>query len=182
MREPPLRVRLLGHPLVMAPVTGLGLFILYQWTQHSELALLGLMALAAVGVVGKASQHRQEFVRWRRAWNSMADGDPGSPRGPLLGKLAIAIIVPAGFVAVESGALEDTDRLVAWALLATLVAGGWAMILRARRWLSSGRARSASRSEVVSICARSAMRVPSLGDAYKALPAHCRQVFNPGSD
>lgn len=194
MRPPPLHVRLLGHPVVMVTVTFVAGLSIYGWTQHGEMAVPALLAIVLFGVVGKASQHRMNHVRWRQAWNAMADGGEPSPRGPLLAKLAVAIIVPAGFVVVENGVIDPGGKPAAWALLAILVAICWAMILRARRWLAGGahepahgrsrsrRARNASRSDVVSICARSSMRVPSLEEAYRALPAHCWRLLNPGAD
>lgn len=187
MRRPPPRVMLLGHPVVMVPVMGVGLFCLFHWTQDAEFTFPAIMALVAMGFVGRANQHRMEFMRWKQAWDSMADGDPGSRRGPLLAKLAIAAIVPAGFALIENGAFDHADKALGWGVLAILVAGCWAMVVRARRYLtggvrSDGRARSASRSDAVSICARSSMRVPSIEDAYRALPAYCWRVLNPGSD
>lgn len=177
MREPPLRVRVLGHPVVMAPVLGAGLFILYQWTQHPDIWVLGLAAIAAMMLVGKASERRMEFVRWRKAWDSMDDHPPAS-QWPMLTKLGIAILVPAGFLGYESGAL---DRLVGpailLAILAAMLAAG-AMIVR--RW--SRRARAASTSDVVTACARPVMAVPSMSAAYAALPEHCLRVLNPGQD
>lgn len=180
MREPPLRVQLLGHPIVMVPVMGMGAFILYQWSQNSNLALLGIMAIAAMGFVAKASERRMEFVRWRRAWNSMADDrEPSSSRGPALGKLAIAIIVPAGFILHESGALGGLGEAAPGLMTLAVIGFLGTMIFRALKGRSRRRARPASRSDVVSICARSSMRVPSLTEAYRNLPAHCWKVLNP---
>jgi len=164
----------------MMPVIGMGAFILYQWTQHPEIAVLGFAAIAAMALVAKASERRMEFVRWRRAWDSMADGAPVS-QGPMLAKLAVGIIVPAGLLAHESGALNGlTGPAITLAVLAvTLVAG----TMLVRRWLSSSRrARLASPSDVVSVCARSVIAVPSMTDAYSALPAHCWHVLNSESN
>lgn len=180
MREPPFRVRVLGHPVVMIPVMGMGLCILYQWTQNPEIAVLGFAAIAAMALVGKASERRMEFVRWRRAWDSMADGEP-APQGPLLAKLAVAIIVPAAFMAHASGAL---DGLIGPAITLGVVAAALVVgTMVVRRWRSSRRrARPASRSDVVSVCAHSVIAVPLMTDAYSALPAHCWHVLNSGSD
>lgn len=180
MREPPLRVRILGHPIVMVPVMGMGLFTLYQWTQHPDAGPLAIAAIAVMALVGKASERRKEFVRWRRAWNAMAEAEPVS-RGPLLGKLAIAIIVPAGFLAHESGALNGlVGPLASLGVLGLAILAG-AMIVRLWRRYRH-RAHPASRSDTVSVCARPVMAVPSMTDAYSALPAHCWHVLNSGRD
>lgn len=180
MREPPFRVRVLGHPVVMVPVMGMGVFILYQWTQHPDIVLLGFAAIAAMALVAKASERRMEFVRWRRAWDSMADSEPASQR-PMLAKLAIGVIVPAGFLAHESGALKGlTGPATTLTVLAAALVAGTMLV---RRWRSSSRrARPASASDVVSVCARSVIAVPSITDAYSALPAHCWHVLNSGSN
>ena len=180
MRVPPLRVRILGHPIVMVPVMGMGLFILWQWTQHPELGVLGIVAVVAMALVGKASERRMEFVRWRQAWDSMADVEP-APRGPLLAKLAIAFIVPAGVFAVESGALDGVAGPLAGLGLLGLAILAATMIVR--WWRNCPRhARAASRSDAASVCARPVIAVPTMTDAYSALPAHCWQVLNSGSD
>lgn len=180
MRVPPLRVRILGHPIVMLPVMGMGLFTLYQWTQHPGLGVPAIVAVAAMVLVGKASERRLEFVRWRRAWDSMADTEPAA-RGPMLAKLAIALIVPAGFLAVEGGALDGlAGPATGLGLTAAILFAGTMLV---RRWRGNGqRARPASKGEVVSVCARPVMAVPSMMDAYSALPAHCWHVLNASAD
>lgn len=182
MKSPPARIHILGHPVVMLPVMGMGSLILYQWSQNADLALLGIVAIAAMAFVAKASERRMEYARWRRAWNAMADDAPAPSRRPLLGKVAVAVIVPVGFVAYESEALSQVGNPVPMLVAIVGLAGIGAMIVRARRWFTGRRARPSSRSDVVSICARSPMRVPSLEDAYRALPAHCWRVLDPASD
>lgn len=178
MREPPHRVQILGHPAVVAPVMGAGLFILYQWTQHPKIAVLGIAAIAAMALVGKAAERRMEFVRWRQAWDSMADTEP-APRGPKLAKLAVAVIVPAAFLAAQSGALNGlAGPAGSLALLGMLGLAGTMLV---RRWRGSRRrAHPASRSDVVTACAHPVIAVPSMTDAYSALPAHCWHVLNAG--
>lgn len=178
MREPPLRVRLLGHPIVMVPTLGLGFFILYQWTQHPDLFVPAIAAIAAMALVGKASERRMEFVRWRKAWNAMADNAEPATHGH---KLAIAIIVPAGFIAHEAGALDGlAGPATGLGLIAATLFAGTMLVRRWRRSRQS--ARPASHVDVVSVCAKSVMTVPSMTDAYSRLPAHCWQVLNSGAD
>ena len=99
----------------------------------------------------------------------------------MLAKLAIGLIVPSGFLAYESGALNGlaAPAITLAVLAAALVAG----TMLVRRWRSSSRrARPASRSDVVSVCTRSVIAVPSMTDAYSALPAHCWHVLNSRSN
>lgn len=181
MREPPLRVRILGHPIVMVPVMGMGLFILYGWSQNPDLAILAIAAMGAMALVGKASERRMEFVRWRRAWDSMADDAGPVRQGPLLAKLAIAIIVPVGFMAHEAGALDGlAGPAMAFGFLAAMLFVGTMLV----RWLwrRLRRARPASQGDLVSVCAKPVMAVPSMTEAYNRLPAHCWHVLNSGAD
>ncbi|HEV7232912.1 MAG TPA: hypothetical protein VGN36_01605, partial [Sphingorhabdus sp.] len=153
MREPPLRVRILGHPIVMIPVMGMGLFILYQWTQAPENGVLAIAALGTMVLVGKASERRMEFVRWRKAWNAMTDHAEPAPQGPMLAKLAIAVIVPAGFMAHEAGALDVlSGPATGFGLIAVALFAGTMMVRRWRR--SRASARPASQGDVVSVCAK----------------------------
>ncbi|WP_263588670.1 hypothetical protein [Sphingopyxis sp. GC21] len=181
MRPPPIQIRILGHPIVAMPVTGMGLFILWQWTQHPDLGVIAIGALAAMAVVGKANARRMAYVRWRRAWDSMADAEPATARGPKFANAAIALILPAGLLAYESGKLDGVaGPLVSLGLLGLAFFAGRMMV---RRWRRSGhRAPAASRSDVVSVCARPVIAVPSMTDAYSALPAHCWHVLNSGAD
>jgi hypothetical protein len=181
MREPPPRVQMLGHPVVMVPVMGTGVLVLYQWTQNMDWTIPGLIAIAAMAVVGKASEHRKAFLSWRRAWDGFADTPPAPPQPPLKGKLAAAATIAALGFGYEAGALDGAiGPLVTLGLLAAIIVGG-AMLVR--RWLPSSRgARAASRSDAVTVCARSVMAVPTMTDAYGALPAHCWHVLNARSD
>ena len=181
MREPALRIRILGHPIVMVPVMGMGLFILYQWTQNPDLAFLAIVAFAAMALVGKASERQMEFVRWRKAWNAMADDAEPARQGPMLAKLAIATIVPAGFIAHEAGALDGlAGPATGIGLIAAIL---FAATMLLRRWRESRHRKApASRSDVVSVCAKSVMAVPSMTDAYSRLPVHCWHVLNAGAD
>lgn len=175
MIEPPVRVQVLGHPVVAVPVMGLGAFVLYQWALNPDIALLGLAAIAAMAVVGKASERRMAFVRWRRAWDSMADRPPASS-GATLAKLAVALIVLSGLAVHESGALDSqAGPVMAWGVMAAALVAGTMLV---RRWRSRRRARAASVSDVVTVCADPVIAVPTMTDAYSALPAHCWHVLN----
>ena len=181
MREPPLRVRVLGHPVITVPVMGLGALTLYQWSQNMDFAVPGIAAIAAMALVGKAAEHRMQYLRWRQAWDSYADTAGPAPQGPPRAKLAIAVIVSGGFMAHEAGALEGLAAPVAgFGLLAAILLAGMMLVRWWRR--SRRRAPPASRSDVVSVCASAVIAVPSMTDAYSRLPAHCWHVLNSGQN
>lgn len=179
MREPPLHIRMLGHPVVAMPITGVGLITLYAWTQHSGLDLFAIAAVIALIVVGKAVEHRSSYVRWRSAWDAMTDTGPLRPRGPFMAKLALAVLIPAGFIIHDSGVLSKlAGPITALGIIAAILIAG---TLTLRRW-QRRRARPSSRPDVVSLCATPVMPVPSLDDAYARLPAYSWHVLNSGTD
>jgi hypothetical protein len=181
MREPPLHIRLLGHPVIAMPMTGVGLFTLYAWTQQPGMDVPAVAAVIALIVVGKAVEHRLSYVRWRKAWDAMADYGAAKPKAPFIAKLALAVIVPAGFIAHDSGALHGLAGPGAGLGLLALILFAGTMTVRwwRRRRL---RVRPSSRPDVVSVCVNKGMAVPSLHDAYARLPAHSRHVLSAGSD
>jgi hypothetical protein len=181
MREPPLHIRMLGHPIIAMPITGIGLFTLYAWTQQPGLDVLAVAAVIALIVEGKAVEHRMSYMRWREAWDAMGDYGAAKPKAPFLAKLALAVIVPAGFITHDSAALDGlAGPGAALGLLAAILITGTMTVRWWRRRRS--RARLSSRSDVVSVCVTKGMAVPSLQDAYARLPAHSRHVLNAGSD
>jgi hypothetical protein len=181
MREPPLHIRVLGHPVIAMPMTGAGLFTLYAWTQHPGMDVFAVAAVTLLIVLGKAVEHRMSYVRWRKAWDAMADCGAAKPKAPFLAKLALAVIVPAGFIAHDSGALHGlAGPATGLGLLGLILLAGTMTVRWWRRRHS--RARPSSRSDVVSVCVTKGMAVPSLDDAYARLPAHSRHVLSAGSD
>lgn len=179
MREPPLHIRILGHPIIAMPITGVGLLTLYAWTQHPGLDVFAVAAVIALILVGKAVEHRMSYVRWRSAWDAMADTGPPRPKAPFRAKLALAILIPAGFVAHDSGMLSElAGPAIGLCIIAAVLLAGMLVL---RGW-QRRRAAATSRPDAVSICATPVMAVPSLNDAYARLPAYSSHVINAGSD
>ena len=179
MREPPLHIRMLGHPVVAMPITGIGLLTLYAWTQQPGLDLFAIAAVIALTMMGKAVEHRASYVRWRRAWDAMADYGPPRPRGPFMAKLALAVLIPAGFIIHDSGVLSKlAGPITGLGIIAAILCAG---TLTLRRW-QHRRAAFTPRSDVVSVCATPVIAVPSLDDAYARLPAYSWHALNSGSD
>ncbi len=184
MREPPARVKFFGHPIVAIPVTGLCCLGLYGWSQNSDAFLVGVPALFGMVWIGKAWQVMARHREWRRAWDSMAEPSPRRSPMPRLvaGLIALAVI---GGMAL-SGSQTEADiaaPLAGLAILAGMVAAIAVAIWALTKRLRSGRAPRALRDRrdcVTVVVTRPIMPVPSLDDAYKALPEHCWQAINAG--
>lgn len=173
MREPPIKVRLLGHPLVSLPVMGLCSFAIYLCVQNPDAWLLGAIAIIAGLFTGKAHTTMTDYRRWRRAWDSMPG--PGAKRSnpQQLASAVIAVLVVGGFILCETGHLAMPANAIA-----TIV--GLAMIvlpLLAIAWLVK-RLRAKARNAPVKIdpvrvvIQRPLLPVPSLEVAYRSLPEH----------
>lgn len=184
MREPPARVRFVGHPLVSLPIMGVCGFCLYAWSQNPGAIVVGVGAAICLAWTVRARTVMSQYRAWHRAWNSMAE--PRAPRSlmPRLVTALIAVAVIGGFAAAESGVGSDTGP----ALAGLAVIGGftaavavaiWALAKRLRSGRAS-RARTDRRDCVTVMVTRPILPVPELKDAYSALPRHCWQAINAG--
>lgn len=181
MREPPAKVRLLGHPLIATPVFGLCAFILYAWSQNIDAWPLGVSAIVAGLWTAKAQDTANQYRRWRKAWDGMAE--PAAARSPMprLVSAMIAVLVVGGFVLADQGGIAGPtgggQALVGLAVLGIpLVAIG---MLAKRLWTRrSRRAGRASKTMPVRVAVtRPAIPVPSLEAAYRSLPEHSQQAM-----
>jgi len=184
MREPPARVRFIGHPLVSVPIMGLCAFAIYAWVQNPGAFVVGIGAIIGLMWTAKAQSTMNQYRRWHKAWDSMAEpkaASAGSPMPRIVAGL-IAVLVVGGFAASESGAASGSGP----ALVGILGMGGiLAAIVVAIRALAkrprSGKAERAAtdrRDPVKVIVTRPILPVPNLKDAYAALPAHCWQAID----
>lgn len=181
MREPPAKVRLLGHPLIATPVFGLCAFILYAWSQNADAWPLGVSAIVAGLWTAKAQDTANQYRRWRTAWDNM--GETGARQSPIprLASAVIAVLVVGGFVLADQGGTAEPagggQALVSLAVLSIpLVAIGMlSKRLWARRSRRAGRATKAIPVRVA--VTRPAIPVPSLDAAYRSLPEHSQRAM-----
>jgi len=173
-----MKQRLLGSPPVFYASNALTAFLLYQWTQDSAAGLLAMAAIIGTGVVMKHRDVMEDYKIWRLEWQLMSGVRPASKLPQIVG-LLIAVAVPAGFMAHDTGLLAswlpDGQLLIGYAIM---LAGAIASFLLLRgivRWARRPRRR---KHQIVMICVkRRFVKVPTLEAAYRALPPHCHAVM-----
>lgn len=176
MREPPLNVRVLGHPLTMATVGLGGMTMLYaSYQMGGEGILPAIITLILMASVSKAHDHMNGYRAWKRAWDGMAGSQAtrASSRGrKMVGVAAIALV--AVYVAAHADQ-PDYALALGWMMLVAVV-GGMVALWRLARRGSVARAKTAP-ADAVAICARPVVRVPSLAGAHQAMPAYCHRLM-----
>ena len=182
MRQPPARVLFLGHPLVATPVFGMCGFMLYLWSQHPDAWLVGVGAIIAGLWTNRAQDTANQYRRWRKAWDGMAEPSAKASSMPQLVKALIAVLVVGGFVLADQGGIAvpagDGQALVALAILG-LPMVGVVMLVRCFWSGRSARAKAAATAPVKVAVTRAAFPVPSLETAYRSLPEHSERAMRP---
>lgn len=174
MKRPEFRTRVMGHPLIVAPMAAATLGSVYVWSQHPEGWWLAAICIATMGAVTKAHEIMRTYKAWKRAWDAM---NPEPPRaGPtvrhLLGMVAVAFM--ALLLANQPGA----GAMIGWSLGG--VAGLLVVLWLARRVLGLRRRMRTVKLPAVRIVARRGVfPAMSLGDAYRALPDYCQRLVRP---
>jgi hypothetical protein len=188
MRKPSGLQAVVGQPIVTLAILGAGSFCLYLWYLDSDVAVLGLAALWAMGWTLNANTKVAEFRAWKRAWDSMA---PGGPRARLSDSPAFRWLVLLAMAAAAGFYLYSNPDEPGFRFGFYWLGAGVALLLlfgliqacrRAGRGLSGPR-RRADPPAIVAVCvSRPVLRVPSLKGAYDALPPHCWRVLGgPGA-
>jgi hypothetical protein len=180
MREPPTRVRVIGHPVVAVPICGLCALALYGCIQNPDAWILGVGALIGLAWSGKAMETMKRYRDWQRAWDSMAEPVPVRPAGPRIAKALSAGAIIAGFAASEAGFLSmgsgSGPAMMGIIALAAIILG--AVVLRRNISRRVARRRATVAVPAVAIrVAKPVLPVPALTDAYRALPEHCWDVL-----
>lgn len=174
MKRPDFRTRVIGHPLIVAPMAAATLGSVYVWSQHPEGWWLAAICIAAMGAVTKAHETRRTYMAWKRAWDAM-NPEPARavPKARhWLGMVAVACV--ALMVANQPGA----GAAVGWSLAALL--GVLIVLWLARRVLALRHRRRTVKLPAVRIVARRGVFLAmSLEDAYRALPDYCQRLVRP---
>lgn len=174
MKKPSTKTRMLGHPLVVTPALTFFLWSGYQWLMQPEAWPMAAAALCFLAPVMNAHEKRHAYMTWRRAWEGL--GDQAPQRRPILRPLTgMMVIVAAALYLVAT--LDRVDTQNGLALMALVgIAASIGFVLRV---LFRRRARTrAAKAARVTVCVRKPLvRVPTLQQAYAALPDHCRAVM-----
>lgn len=176
MKAPPLRVRIVGHPLVTVPIWVGGVAMLYGcWCAGGDGLVGGIPTAALLIWSGKANQWANSYRAWRRAWNGMAEAPARGPAGwgrtlPVFGLIGLVAYYLASHVD-QPGYRFALGWMVAVAGLAAVAGAGRTM------WRRAGRGAGRRRNQPVQICPRLSLPVPSLDQAYGALPPHCQVLL-----
>ena len=176
MREPPVKVLILGSPFVAVPVLGLCGLMLYVCFQNPDAWPLGVAALIVGTLTGKAQDTAIQYRRWQRAWNSLAEPREARSPMPRLVSALIAVLVIGGFMLADQGGTAGPagGALALVGLMALPIA---LLVMIAKRWRSKAR-RAAPTVEPVKVAVtRPVFAVPSLEAAYRSLPEHSQKVM-----
>lgn len=172
MKPPEWKDAVLGHPAAGLPIVGLSCFILYLWSNDMALWPAGIGAIISLRAVALASAKRYKYRAWKRAWDSYADTPQ---RRAMPNKHIIGVTLCIVVIGLLMGQPAQVQHAVA---LLGITAGVAILILLGLRRLAqaSGRRRT-SRTQTVTICVRRPVfPVPTLEDAFRALPDHCLRM------
>lgn len=186
MTRPSFRTWLLGHPLTVLAAGGATLWSVMVWAQGGN-GMLALLAVIGCGGIARASQHRSAYLAYRREWDSLAPTVPPrrAGRGTVVLAVLLAVLALGGGAYYFSPATDQPGHVMALVgiagagVVAAVISGIVAVMRAIIRALARRRARHAPRTAAVAVCiARPLLPVPSLTDAYRALPAYCWRILS----
>ena len=173
MKRPPTKTLILGHPVIATPVTlacGVTIFAAFS---TSNLFLLFIAVPIALTVL-KANEQVVAYRAWVREWEAMA-GEP--PRRRTRGH-DLLVVAALGLALLAATQMDSATLHMAEKSIGLLVGSLTIFIAlwTALRWVSNRR-RHRTRSFTVTVIAHPVMTIPSLDDAYRALPPHCHALL-----
>ncbi|MBP2275771.1 MULTISPECIES: hypothetical protein [Sphingomonas] len=174
MKKPAIKTMVMGHPAVAVPLRLIGGITLLAGF-HAGNVLIVIFAVAILGTIQKASAEASAYRAWEREWNGLAPATPRQRRR-VWGRAIILALGAALFGVMLSGGASVSDAAICMGLLAGGI-GIIAMALRLATCCFKRRRPRRTRSFVVAVVARPGMAVPSLADAYRALPPYCHALL-----
>ena len=175
MNPPPLKARVLGHPIVFLPIFTATLGAVYAVILDRNALPILLLIAWLMNISLKANQQVAAYKSWKRAWDSMPpSAPPPRQRRPRPGLALVLVALIAGYLALT---LDQPGHALGlgWMIAVGIVVS----IALAVRALARRRKRSkAKAAATVSICvSKPFLPVPSLHDAYGALPPYCQRLM-----
>lgn len=182
MNPPPLKTRLLGHPLVSLPVYGLGGFFLYQWTQDSSLWPVALGSMVALSATIHAGEQASAYRNWKRAWDAMGDGPLPTGRRRRVVHFLVGMVMAGALVLFLLSHSDEAEYRLALGWMVLVGGLGLVAMLIARlwRWRAKCPAKAAKTQTVTIAIQRPLFAVPDMGQCYRALPEHCHRLLRAG--
>ncbi len=174
MNPPPFRTRLLGHAIVFLPMSAVTLGTVWTVVLNHDAWPMLIVVAWLMNISLKANQQVAAYKAWKRAWDSMAPDAPPRQRRSQRG-LAIALI---GLLTAYLALTQDQPGhglALGWMAAVAIVA---VIVMTARVLFRRIRRAAPRKAATVRICVtKPLLPVPSLRDAYVALPPYCQQLL-----
>jgi hypothetical protein len=178
MKEPGPIDMAVGHPAVVVTGSVLTLGALVAALNDGGWwPIFTLLAIAMVPIC-KAAEARQAYLPWKREWDGMAwpamprQRAPASPTAKRRAGIAMLILLGL-FFAANARDPAYAGALI-WLVLACAIAAVVAAVVKRRQPKPAGEAQS----QAVTICThKPLLMMPTMLDAYRALPPHCQALF-----
>lgn len=174
MKAPTVGVRIAGHPFVAGLVVLVcGPFAAFCALHGGEGMIPAIILAVVMERVMRANEAVMKYRAWRAAWDSMGDDAPRRKRGLAIARIVVFVV--GGLFAAAH--LDDPQIQIAMALIGlafTLLLG--AAIFRRLGIGGLWRRQASSNDAVAIVVCRPLMPVPSLEQAFRALPEHCQRL------
>jgi hypothetical protein len=180
MKRPSIRSVILGHPAVGVPVALASVGALYVcWFRGAEHgAALGLIPVAMLFAVGKASQEMTAYRAWKREWDAMAPTAPERRTGRFMAAIGLllgAVVLIGGVASSDVGPII-ANHLLGWGLVLAPFLLGMVAVRSLTRRLRH-RSRRGVEGQPAAVIAKPILPAPALPAAYAALPAYCQRLL-----
>jgi hypothetical protein len=179
MNKPSLKTRFFGHPIIALSTYAGGAFVLYQWTQDSQVWPLGVVALCAMSATMRASDQVAAYRTWKMAWDAMGDAPLPSGRGNLIiGYLIGSAIIAAVTLYLIDHSNQPSYRLaLGW--MAITGGGGLVGLLLVKLFRAFPKRKPKAKTSFVTLAiTRPIQAVPDLRQCYRNLPEHCHALLH----
>jgi len=173
MKRPPFKTRIIGHPGIAGPVTLASGIATVAGLYNGSAVPLFIAAPVAMAVL-KANEQVVAWRRWSAEWEAMAP-NPSRKRTRMRDVLVLVAIIAAVITTMQ---MDSDTRQMAATIIGLLVGVGAILFVlhKTVRWISARRRHRAG-PFTVTVIGRPVMPVPSLHDAYRALPPYCQALL-----
>ena len=184
MNKPSLKTRFFGHPIIGLSIYAGGAFVLYEWTQDSQVWPFVVAALCAMSATMRAADQVQAYRTWKLAWDAMGDAPLPSGRGGRVARFLVGVAMIAALILFLLGHSDQPVYRLALGWLVVVGGGGLVALLVIRLFRSRPkRAAKAAKNSIVTVAiARPIFAVPDLLQSYRQLPEHCHLVMRARPD